>query len=162
MRNWMLISLLTVFLCTSCENPTEFSAPSLHETLLDLDNKEIVFQDIINQYRGEQILIDIWASWCKDCIVGLPNLKAFQQEHPDVKYLFLSLDKTTKTWKRGIERYQIKGDHYFMQEGKKGSLGDFLNLWWIPRYVVVNEQGEIALFKATKITDKNIVEALKK
>ena len=49
-----------------------------------------------------------------------------------------------------------------MKEGKKGGLGDFLNLWWIPRYVVVNEIGEILLFKATKITDKNISEALKK
>ena len=49
-----------------------------------------------------------------------------------------------------------------MMEGKKGASGDFLNLCWIPRYVVVNESGEITLFKATKITDKNILEALKK
>jgi hypothetical protein len=49
-----------------------------------------------------------------------------------------------------------------MKAGKKGELGDFLNLWWIPRYVVLNELGEITLFKATKITDEKIVEALKK
>jgi thiol-disulfide isomerase/thioredoxin len=108
------------------------------------------------------VLIDVWASWCKDCIVGLPNLKKFQKENPEVVYLFLSLDRNIKSWKRGIDRFGIEGEHYFMQEGKKGSFGDFLNLWWIPRYVVVNETGEITLFKATKITDKNIVEALKK
>ncbi len=48
-----------------------------------------------------------------------------------------------------------------MAEGKKGTFGKFLGLWWIPRYVVVNEFGEIILFKATKITDKNILKALK-
>jgi len=58
--------------------------------------------------------------------------------------------------------YALNADHYYMMEGKKGAFGDFLNLWWIPRYVVVNESGEITLFKATKITDKNILEALKK
>jgi hypothetical protein len=89
-------------------------------------------------------------------------LKKLQKENPEVSYVFLSLDKTTNSWKKGIDRFQIKGEHYFMQEGKKGEFGDFLNLWWIPRYMVVNESGEITLFKATKITDKNILEALKK
>jgi hypothetical protein len=48
-----------------------------------------------------------------------------------------------------------------MVTGKKGALGKFLGLWWIPRYLVINEFGEITLFKATKITDKNILKALK-
>ena len=36
-----------------------------------------------------------------------------------------------------------------MAEGKKGTFGKFLGLWWIPRYMVINESGEITLFKAT-------------
>jgi len=48
-----------------------------------------------------------------------------------------------------------------MKTGKKGAFGRFLGLWWIPRYIVVNELGEIIVFKATKITDKNILKAFK-
>lgn len=156
----MVVSLLFVFFCSSCERPTQFTSKSTQEVFLNQNEEEVTFEKIINQYKGEQVLINIWASWCEDCIVGFPSLRQFQQEHPEVKYLFLSLDKTPKRWRRAIERYQLQGDHYFMKEGKKGPLGDFLSLWWIPRYVVINEQGEIALFKATKITDKNIAEAL--
>ena len=161
MRKFVVIIIVIIGL-NSCESPTQFSEASYQETFLNWNEEEVTFKEIINQYNGQKVLIDVWASWCKDCIVGLPNLKKLQNEYPDVVYLFFSLDKTPKKWKLGVERFQIEGEHYFMQEEKKGELGEFLNLWWIPRYVVVNEQGDISLFKATKITDKKIVEALKK
>jgi len=44
---------------------------------------------------------------------------------------------------------------------KNGDLVDFLNLHWIPRYIVVDEKGSISLFKATKITDDDLLTALK-
>jgi thiol-disulfide isomerase/thioredoxin len=160
MRKWTIIILLFAF--CSCETPTKFSEAAQQEILLNWEEEEVAFQNIIHQYKGKKVLIDIWASWCADCIVGLPNLKRFQEEHPEVVYVFLSLDRTVESWKRAVTRLEISGEHYFMKAGKKGELGDFLNLWWIPRYVVLNELGEITLFKATKITDEKIVEALKK
>ena len=160
MKKTLLIVLLVFTVC-SCETPTQFSEEALQENFLDWNENNVTFEDIVNQYKGKKVLIDVWASWCRDCIVGLPDLRKVQKENPDVIYLFLSLDKTTNSWKRAITRFNITGEHYYMKAGKKGEFGDFLNLWWIPRYVVVNEKGEITLFKATKITDKNIVEALK-
>lgn len=153
---------LLALVLVSCETPTQFTAESLQEKFTSLNQEEITFQSILDKHKGKKILIDVWASWCRDCIVSLPDLKKLQQENPEVSYVFLSLDRTTNSWKKGIDRFKIEGEHYFMKEGKKGEFGDFLNLWWIPRYVVVNESGEITLFKATKITDKNILEAFKK
>ena len=49
-----------------------------------------------------------------------------------------------------------------MQSGWDGDFGDFLGLNWIPRYLVVNENGFVDLFKSTKVTDPKIVNALKK
>jgi hypothetical protein len=45
---------------------------------------------------------------------------------------------------------------------KNGDLVDFLNVSWIPRYLVVDEKGSITLFKATDASDKDIITALKK
>jgi thiol-disulfide isomerase/thioredoxin len=147
----------------SCgENPTQFSNEALQEGFTNLNDEEVTFQSILDTHKGRKILIDVWASWCGDCITGLPSLKKLQKENQDIAYVFLSLDKNVKSWRKGIDRFQIEGDHYFMKAGKKAEFGDFLDLWWIPRYVVVNEKGEITLFKATKITDKKILEAFKK
>lgn len=162
MRKIVLIIMLISFAGCCFESPTEFTETSLTEEFITLTDERVTIGDILSKYKGKKVLIDIWASWCKDCIVGLPNLKKFQKKNPEVVYLFLSLDKSTRNWKQAIDRLGIEGDHFFMQVGKKGKFGKFLNVWWVPRYVVLNEKGEIVLYKATKITDKNIVEALRK
>jgi thiol-disulfide isomerase/thioredoxin len=157
-------AIVIFLICTSCtlESPTAFSKEALNEEILALDNSSFTFEKVINTYKGKKVFIDVWASWCRDCIVGLPKVKKLQDEFPEVIFLFLSVDTKTTSWKYGIEKYNIKGKHYNLPNGmKKGELVNFLNLGWIPRYLVIDENGKILLFKATDASDKKIKEALK-
>ena len=158
--NYFLVILLTFFSCNT-ETPTQFSQEALDDSFTNFQGKSIQFKDILNKHKGQTILIDVWASWCRDCIKGMPKVKEIQKEYPDVVYMFLSLDKNLESWKKGIDKHQIKGKHYYMQSGWKGSFGSFLDLDWIPRYLVVDKQGNIKLYKATKATDKNIIKSLR-
>ena len=131
--------------------------------LVELDNSKTTLRDVLYYNKGKKILIDVWASWCKDCIVGIPKIKELQKEFPDVIFLFLSVDRSATSWKRAITKYNLIGEHYNLPEGMKdGEFVDFINLNWIPRYMVIDETGEITLFKATNISDKSIKDALKK
>ena len=156
--------LLFALVLASCnfETPTQFSQEAYNDVLYSLDNKKITFKEVINQYKGKKVLIDVWASWCSDCIKGLPAVKQLQKEYPDVVFLFLSVDTKQNSWKNGVKRFNISGEHYNLPKGMKdGDLVDFLSTRWIPRYLVIDEEGNIKLFKATKATDKRITEALK-
>ncbi len=156
--------IFSLILLSSCnfETPTEFSKEALNDRITTLNGKSTAFKEIINQYKGKKVLIDIWASWCADCIKGLPNVKKLQKKFPEVVFLFLSVDKNNASWKRGITRFRIKGEHYNLPKGMKdGDFVDFVNSSWIPRYMVVDEEGKIKLFKATRSSDNRIVEALK-
>jgi thiol-disulfide isomerase/thioredoxin len=157
------IILLITFIFSSCnlEKPTQFSEVALQDNFITLQGEDILLKDILNQYKGKTILIDVWASWCRDCIEGMPTVKKLQEKFPDVVFLFLSEDRSISSWKRGIQKYQVKGNHYFIEKGAKGDFANFLNSNWIPRYMVVDSQGSIKLFKATKATDIKIKEALK-
>ena len=157
-----LLFLLAILLFISCEKPTHFSEKALNDTVISLDDSSSTFKEVINQYKGKKIVIDVWASWCADCIRGLPKVKELQEEFPEVVFLFLSVDEKNDAWKKGIKRFNILGEHYNLPKGmKNGDFVDFVNLNWIPRYIVVDENGTISLFKATKATDKNIEKALK-
>jgi len=151
---------LIVFSCNA-QRPTTFSEDALNDTFITLDDETVTFKNILETHKNTTVVIDIWASWCKDCIGGMPKVKALQKEHENVTYIFLSLDKNQKAWKRGIEKYNIIGEHYFMQSGWKGPFGTFVDLDWIPRYMVVDKQGNIKLFKAVEADDKNIKDILK-
>ncbi|MGJ8760330.1 MAG: TlpA family protein disulfide reductase [Polaribacter sp.] len=159
-----IIVLVFVSFLASCslETPTEFSEKALLEKVYDLNDEVSTFKDVIDQYKGKKVLIDVWASWCRDCLVGMPKVKELQTAFPEVVYLFLSVDEKKSSWKRGVKRYDVIGEHYNLPQGmKKGDLVGFLNLSWIPRYVVVDENGKIILFNATDASDKNIIKVLK-
>jgi thiol-disulfide isomerase/thioredoxin len=162
MKNIFLVSLFVTTLL-SCQNrvETQFSEAALNDALLTLNDDSILFKSILEKHQGKTVFIDVWASWCKDCLKGLPSVKALQTEHPEVDFVYLSLDKTQKAWKKGIKRLEIKGDHYFMKSGWKGAMGTFLDLDWIPRYMIVDKQGKIKVFKAIETTDITLLNNLK-
>ncbi|WP_341215728.1 TlpA disulfide reductase family protein [uncultured Wocania sp.] len=159
--NYLIILLFSIFSCNT-EVPTQFSTEALNDTFITLNGENITFKEILETHKGKTIVIDIWASWCKDCIKGMPKVKTLQSEYKDVVYMFLSLDKSQEAWKKGIEKYNVDGTHYFMQSGWKGAFGKFVNLDWIPRYMVINKAGNIELFKAIKADDIKLIQAIKK
>ena len=156
---------LVLFVTTllSCQNrvETEFSEAALNDEFTTLNGDSILFKTILENHKGNTVFIDVWASWCKDCLEGLPSVKALQAEYTDVDFVYLSLDKTQKAWKKGVDRLEIKGDHYLMQSGWKGAMGTFLDLDWIPRYMIINKQGAIKVFKAIKTSDITLINNLK-
>jgi len=159
----LFLLLIIVFISCNSEQPTQFSTDAYKEMLIGLDDSKITLREVLYNYKGKKIFIDVWASWCKDCIVGVPKVKKLQKEFPGVVFLFLSVDRSNPSWKRAIKRYNLKGVHYNLPEGMKdGKFVDFINLNWIPRYMVIDETGEITLFKATNAADKKIKEVLKK
>ncbi len=154
----LLVFFFTGFMATAQQ--TQFSTEALNDTFLTLEGEEILFSNILSTYQGKRILIDIWAGWCKDCVGGMPNVKELQKKHKDVVFLFLSLDKTPEKWKNAIDVLDIKGEHYYISSGWKGAFCSAIELDWIPRYMVVNPQGKIILYKAIKATDKQLDKAL--
>ena len=159
------ILVFTVFITTflSCQNrdETQFSVEALNDELISLQGNLVPFKSILEKHKGSIVFIDVWASWCKDCLKGLPGVKKLQEMHPEVDFVYLSLDKSQAAWKMGINRLNISGDHYFMQSGWKGAMGTFLGLDWIPRYLIVDENGGIKVFNAIETTDIKLLNNLK-
>jgi hypothetical protein len=47
-----------------------------------------------------------------------------------------------------------------LPKGKKSAFGNFVNIDWIPRYMVVDSKGNIKLFKAIEADNNQITKAL--
>ena len=147
----------------NCNNKKiiSFTEKTLQTNILDKDLKEISFKEVLEKYKGKTVMIDVWASWCPDCVGGLPKVKEIQKKYPNVTYLFISVDKTPDSWKKGIEKYGVDGEHYFVNDGMKGVFGSSIKLDWIPRYMVISKEGSVDLYKATDANDTRIEETIK-
>ncbi len=149
MKN-IFLTVIIAFAVTSCgkEQKDEFAPESLSAELTSLEGEKITFQEILQNMRGETILIEVWASWCGDCVKAMPKLKELQQAHPDVSYMFVSMDKTIEAWKAGIEKHELEGVHYWVPDGMQGTWGKATDIDWIPRYIIIDKNGAIATYRA--------------
>jgi thiol-disulfide isomerase/thioredoxin len=155
----LFVIALSFASCSQAQQ-TEFKAEALSNTMKTVENTDITFQEILKKYEGKTIVIDVWASWCSDCIKGMPKVKDLKEKYPDVTYLFISMDKNYEAWKKGIEKYDVQGEHYLTTDGMKGVFGKSIKLDWIPRYMVVDKTGKIALFKVIEADDTKLIETL--
>ena len=161
MKNLLLV--LIAFLLASCSNAQkkEFSKEALSETLLTTDGKQLAFNDILKTYKGKTLVIEVWASWCGDCVKAMPKIKELQANHPDVAYVFISMDKTIENWKKGITKHELNGDHFMANDQMKGVFGKAIDLDWIPRYIIIDKTGKIVLYKAIETDFEKINSTLK-
>jgi thiol-disulfide isomerase/thioredoxin len=157
---YVLMSCLLFLNCKAQEPLTEFTEDALNDTFVALNGENIILKDILEKYKGQTILIDVWASWCGDCLNGMPKLKALQSERKDLIYLFFSADRSAESWKKGIKKHQVNGEHYYMPKGMKSVFGKSIDLDWIPRYMIIDPDGRIKLFRAIKADDSELLKAL--
>ena len=157
---FILATLLVSTLGCAQKEETTFKKEALLNAMFTIENEQIKFTEILKKYEGKTVVIDVWASWCSDCIKGMPKVKSLQEQYPNVVYLFISMDKTYDAWKSGIQKHQLEGEHYLTSDGMKGVFGKSINLDWIPRYMVVDKTGRIALYKVIEADDKNLIKTL--
>lgn len=172
-----------VFICisfvfTTCKQTNlkeKFTPEALEQKIYALNGSQTSVGEVIARHKGNKIVIDIWASWCKDCIAAMPEIAKLQTQYPNVKFIFFSVDLKEDNWKNGVEKYinnnNIQGEQYFFNTGWKrpkkdeGVENDFIKfakLDWIPRYMVLDENGEIICYYAKSTTEDSFIEALKK
>jgi thiol-disulfide isomerase/thioredoxin len=144
-----LVAIVSLFSCNKeKEVKTSFSEVALKETLLTTSDSQIAFRDILKKYEGKTVVIEVWASWCGDCVKAMPKIKELQANNPDVSYVFISMDKTADKWKEGIEKHQLQGEHFMANDQMEGIFATAIDLDWIPRYMIINKAGEIVLYRA--------------
>lgn len=158
-----IICLLSVVLfnisCTQAQ--TEFKEAATDYKMQSLTGEEVQFKRILRQNYGKITVIEVWASWCSDCVKNMNKIKELQAANPDLNYVFLSVDKTPEAWKKGIEKHEIQGTHYLIADGMKGVFGKAIDLDWIPRYIVLDKNGKIVLYKAIETDFDKINETIK-
>jgi len=154
-----MLAIFIAFASFSCSQAqkTNFSPVALNEKLLSLSDQQVAFKDILKKNKGKTVVVEMWASWCGDCVKAMPKLKALQANHPEVNYVFISMDKTAEKWKQGIEKHEIKGDHYMANDQMKGVFAKAIDLDWIPRYIIIDKKGNIVRYRAVE-TDFDVIE----
>ena len=136
---------------------TSFSKEALAQKLTDINGKTTTISRIFEKHKGKILVIDLWASWCRDCITAMPKAKELEEKNPNVKFIFLSLDRNKEAWKKGLEKHEMtQKENYWFHVGWKNDFNNYIDLNWIPRYLIVNQKSGIAKYYAISPDDPEI------
>jgi len=157
----LLLSIVSFSLAYSQKVPdvikTKFSEEALAQKVITENGKSISIKEIFENHKGKVFILDLWAGWCPDCINALPKAKELEKNNPNVAFVFLSLDRSKEGFHKSIEKYKMSGEeNYWLEEGWKNNFTNYVDLNWIPRYMVIDQKGDIAKYYAVTPDDPDI------
>lgn len=117
--------------------------------LYDFAGKSSDLKNIVTSGNHELTFVDLWASWCIPCIGEMPALKIMEDKLKGKPILFIaiSIDKEEDIdkWVSVSKENNIydKPNQYRLSNFKESPLTKLINLRTIPRYLVIDNEGEI-------------------
>ncbi len=156
---WRLVGLgLAAWLAAiACGAPPEEAAPVF--TLPALDGGQVSLEAL----RGRPVVVDFWATWCDPCVRQIPILGAFQESHPEVVVLGVSVDVAGEEGlERKITRWAAAQEIAFRYRILLGSpeLGDRWGVVGYPSLFVIGPDGVIDSIHQGVATVEQLEEAV--
>lgn len=106
----------------------------------------------LSDYKGDVILLDFWASWCKPCRMKSPEIKLIYDKYRKAKFkngakfrlISISLDTDEKRWKSAIKEDGLKWDtHVSDLKGWKSEIAKLYGVSAIPCMFLIDQSGTI-------------------
>ena len=118
-------------------------------TLLDFNTKKTTLQDVLFDDSTDITVLDFWASWCVPCVADYPYLKKTEDalKNRRIKFISLSIDREEDNdkWTSRIKELKTFNQpyQYRLQDAEHSAVIPYFNLSTIPRYIVIDKNGEI-------------------
>jgi thiol-disulfide isomerase/thioredoxin len=95
----------------------------------------------LQQFSGQPIVINIWASWCPPCVREMPVLAEAQRSLPDVHFLFANLGEDAQSVKGFLQQLNIELDNVLLDQ--RNQLGAHYGSRALPTTLFIDAQGRL-------------------
>ena len=152
--NYILFFFIIIII--SCKEKIEKNNNQVLPFLVTLENEEFKLEEL----KGNVIILNLWATWCKPCIAEFKNLEESKSlfKENDVKIIAVSnepIDKISEFLKRkpfDLNFVKLNGDL------------SYFDVYSLPTTIVLDKNGE-ENFRITNIIDftsKDFTDKIKK
>lgn len=110
----------------------------------------------ISDFKGKVLVIDVWATWCKSCLMNMSKFMALKEEYknnPAVEFVTVSTDSddVRENWLAAIEKFNMGNMLNLTPDysAKNNFIGEY-RVSSVPRYMIIDKEGYIISVFAPK------------
>lgn len=110
----------------------------------------------LSEFRGKNVYIDVWATYCGKCKAEFPYLDTIKEEFKDKNWEFLmvSLDTDIERWKKEAREYGGLDRQFIVEKGHKSKFNEDYKISFAPRYIIIDKEGKIVNYNAPFPSDR--------
>lgn len=125
----------------------DFTLPTLYGEAVKLD-----------ELRGQPVLLNFWAAWCRPCRQEMPYLQsAFEEKGQEVKFIAINVGEGSGTVKQYIEDRDIS---FTVALDRNRSVASDYNIRYFPTTFLVDEEGVIKYIRLGAFMSKDELMAM--
>lgn len=107
---------------------------------------DVLLAKIKSAFKGKDLILDFWATWCAPCLSDLPYSKKLhdQMNGESVEFIYLctSAGSDIEEWKSKIIELELGGTHLFVDNSTENGLMAMFNFGGFPSYAFINSNGD--------------------
>jgi thiol-disulfide isomerase/thioredoxin len=116
--------------------------------------------------KGKYVYIDVWATWCAPCREEIPYLQQVEHDYKGKKIEFVSISIDTKRdyekWKKMVAEKSLGGIQLVADKDWKSDFVRAYHIDGIPRFILVDPQGNVVNADAPRPSDEELRKQLDK
>lgn len=114
-------------------------------------------------FRGKYVYIDLWTTHCAPCILEFPFLEKLKEKYKGkkIEFVSISLDKKINEWENYVIKHKVEGISLYCSN-EKDEFMTKIQLFGVPRMLLIDPQGNIIDFKAKLPSDTKLIEDIDK
>jgi len=119
----------------------------------------------LEDLKGKNVYIDVWATWCGPCKVEIPHLKELEKSYhgKNVEFVSISVDvpDDEEKWKNMIADKDLKGVQLLSDNGWDTDFVEDYLIKGIPRFILLDDEGKIVTADAPRpSSDKELTDMI--
>ncbi|TAF95921.1 MAG: TlpA family protein disulfide reductase [Cytophagia bacterium] len=120
----------------------------------------------LSNLKGKVVYVDVWATWCQPCLSEFPSAKQLQQAFlptDQVVFLYVSIDSNQADWKKLVRTDKVPSGYHIniFDQKQDDQFHKSYVISGVPRYILIDKQGNIVNPDAPKPSSKDIEKAIR-